>query len=93
MEVALWAIPLIAVGVLSSSEVIPSIVSSVVPSSWCSIPIDVHRNRGVIHPARGVRRVVLRRVLSLRTSIVPLGTLLLRSKCSEVSISSKYVLE
>ena len=54
LEVALRSISLIAVGVLSSAEVIASIVSSVVSSRWCPVPVYIHGNRGVIHPARGI---------------------------------------
>ena len=54
LEVVLRAIPLISVGVLSSAEVVASIVSSVVPSCWCPVPIYVHRDRSVVHPTRGV---------------------------------------
>ncbi len=54
MEVALWAIPLVSVGVLSSLEVIASVVSSVVSLGWCPIPIDIHGDRSVIHPSRSV---------------------------------------
>ncbi len=93
MKVVLRAIPLISVGVLLSSEVVAFVVPSVVPSGWRSVPIDIHRNGGVVHPARSIRRVVLRRVLSLGTDVVPLGTLLLRSKGSEVSVPSEYISE
>jgi len=55
LEVVLWAIPLVSVGVLSSSEVVASVVSSVVSSGRRPVPIDVHRDRGVVHPSRGVR--------------------------------------
>ncbi len=54
LEVTLWAIPLVAVGILPSSEVVPSIISSVVPSSRRPVPVYVHRDRGVVHPARSV---------------------------------------
>ncbi len=87
------AIPLVSVGVLSSPEVVASIIASVIPSGWCSVPIDIHRNGGVVHPSWGIGRVVLRCVLSLGTSIVPLGVWLLRSEGSEVSVSSEYVSE
>ena len=89
----MWAIPLVAVGVLSSSEVISSIVSSVVPSGWCPVPIYVHWDWGVVHPSGRVRRVVLWHVLSLRAIVIPLGVWLLGGKGSEVSISSEYVSE
>ena len=93
MEVVLRAIPLVPVGVLSSPEVVASVVSSVVSSSWCPVPVDIHRDRGIVHPARGVGRVVLRCVLSLGLSAIPLGVLLLRGKGSKVSIPSKYISE
>ena len=54
LEVVLWLVSLVAVRVLSSAEVIASIVPSVVSSRWCPIPIYVHGNGGIIHPARGV---------------------------------------
>ncbi len=54
LEVVLRAIPLISVGVLSSLEVVPSVVPSVVSSGWRSVPVDVHRNWGIIHPSRGI---------------------------------------
>ena len=55
LEVILRAVSLIAVGILSPAEVIASIISSVVPSRWCPVPVYVHGDRGVIHPSRGVR--------------------------------------
>ena len=55
LEVILWSVPLVAVGVLSSSEVITSIVPSIVSSGWGSVSIYVHGDRGVVHPSRGVR--------------------------------------
>ncbi len=93
LEVALWAVSLIAVGILSSTEVIASVVSSVVSSRWCPIPVYVHGDRGVVHPAWGIRRVILRGVLPLRAWIVPLRAWLLRGKSPEVSVSSEYVSE
>ena len=54
LEVALRAVPLVAVRVLSSTEVVTPVVSSVVSSCWCSVPIYVHRDWGVIHPTWGV---------------------------------------
>ncbi len=93
LEVALWAIPLVAVGVLSSSEVISSIVSPVVPSGWCPVPIYVHWDQGVVHPPGRVRQVILWHVLSLRATVIPLGAWLLGGKGSKVSISSEYVSE
>ena len=54
LEVTLRAVSLVAVGILSSTEVIASVVSSVVSSRWCPVPIYVHGNGGVIHPARGI---------------------------------------
>ena len=93
MKVALQAIPLIPIGVLSSPEVVAPVVSSVVPSGWCSVSINVHGDWGVIHPSRSVRRVILGHVLSLRASIIPLGTWLLQGESSEGSISSEYISE
>ena len=72
MKVVLWAVPLIPVGVLPSPEVVASVVSSVVSLGRCSVPIDVHRDGSVIHPARGVGRVILGCVLPLRAGVVPL---------------------
>ena len=89
----MWAIPLISVGVLSSPEVIASVVSSIVPSGWCPIPVDIHGNRGIVHPLRGVGRVVLGCILSLGMSVVPLGALLLWGKGSKVSVPSEYISE
>ncbi len=54
LEVILWTVPLVLVGVLSSAEVIASVVSSVIPLSRHPIPVYIHRNWGVIHPSRGV---------------------------------------
>ena len=54
LEVILWAVSLIAVGILSSTEVVASVVSSIVSSRWCPVPVYVHGDRGVIHPARGI---------------------------------------
>ncbi len=72
LEVALGSIPLVAIGVLTSSEVVSSVVSSVVPSGWCPVPIYVHRDRGVVHPSGCVRRIILWRALSLWAVVVPL---------------------
>ena len=55
LEIILRAVSLISVGVLPSVEVVPSIISSVVPSGWSPIPIYVHRDWGIVHPARGIR--------------------------------------
>ena len=55
LEVALRAVSLIAVRVLSSAEVVASVVPSVVSSSWCSVPIYVHWNWGIIHPTGSIR--------------------------------------
>jgi len=93
LEVILWSIPLVAVGVLSSSEVVSSVVPPVVPSGRCPIPVYVHWDRGVIHPTQSIGRIILWGVLSLRARIVPLGAWLLRGKASEVSVSSEYVSE
>ena len=68
----MWAIPLISIGVLLPSEVIASVVPSVVSSGWCPVSIDVHRDGRVVHPSRGIRRVVLGCVLPLRAGVVPL---------------------
>ena len=88
------AIPLIPIRVLSSPEVVASVVvASVVSSGWCSVPVNVHGDRGVIHPSRGIGRVILGCILSLRASVVPWGTLLLRGKSSEGSVSSKHIPE
>ena len=54
LEVVLWAISLVSVRVLPSTEVIPSIVSSIVPSGWRPVSVYVHRDRSVVHPLRGV---------------------------------------
>ncbi len=54
LEVALWTISLVAVGVLSSSEVIPPVVSSIISLGWGPVPIYVHWDRSVVHPARSV---------------------------------------
>src|SRR6266403_2321166 len=93
LEVALWVIPLVAVGVLLSSEVISSIISPVVPLGWCPVPIYVHWDWGVVHPPGRVRRVILWHVLSLRATVIPLGAWLLGSKGPEVSISSEHISE
>ncbi len=87
------AVSLIPVGVLPSTEVIASVVSSVIPLGRCPIPIDVHWNGGVVHPLRGIGRVILRCILSLGTGVVPLWALLLRGEGSKVSIPSKYISE
>ncbi len=55
LVVILGAVSLVSVRILSSSEVVASVVSSVVPASWSSVPVDVHGDRGVVHPARSVR--------------------------------------
>ncbi len=54
LEVILWSVLLVAVGVLSSPEVIASVVSPIVSSSWGSVSVYVHGDRGVVHPLRGV---------------------------------------
>ncbi len=51
LEVTLRTVPLIAVGVLSSAEVIASVISSVVPSGWCPVSVYIHGDWGVIHPS------------------------------------------
>ena len=55
LEATLRSVPLIAIGVLPSAEVVASIVSSVVSPSRRPVPIYIHGNWSVIHPARGVR--------------------------------------
>ncbi len=50
LEVTLRTVSLITVRVLSSTEVIASVVPSVVSLGWCSVPVYVHRDRSVIHP-------------------------------------------
>ena len=54
LEVTLRTVPLIAVGVLLSAEVIASVISSVISSCWRSIPIYVHGNWSVVHPSWGI---------------------------------------
>ncbi len=54
LEVVLWAVSLISIRVLPSTEVIPLVVSSVVSSGWCPVSIYVHWDWGVIHPAGSV---------------------------------------
>ena len=54
LEIVLRAVPLIAIGVLPSAEVVASVVSSVVPSRWCPVPIYIHRDGGVVHPSGGI---------------------------------------
>ncbi len=54
LEVTLRSVPLIAVGVLPSAEVIASVVSSVVSSRRRPISVYVHGNGGVVHPTRGI---------------------------------------
>ena len=91
LEIVLWAVSLISVGVLLSPEVVASIIPSVVPSSWCPVPVDVHWDRGIVHPLWCVGRVVLGRILPLGSGVVPLWMLLLGSECSKGSISSEYI--
>jgi len=74
-------------------EVIASIISMVVPLGRCPVSIDVHWDRGVVHPSWGIRGVILRYALSLRTGVIPLWLLLLRDESSEVFIPSKYISE
>jgi len=93
LEIVLRAVPLIAIGVLPSAEVVASVVSSVVPSRWCPVPIYIHGDRGVVHPTRGIRRVILWGVLSLRALVVPLRAWLLRGESPKVLVSSEYVSE
>ncbi len=55
LEIALRVISLVSVGVLSSAEVVPSVVSSVVSLGWGPVPIYIHGNQGVVHPTRSIR--------------------------------------
>ncbi len=55
LEVALGSISLVVIRVLSSTEVVSSVIPSVIPSGWCPVPVYVHRDRGVIHPSGRVR--------------------------------------
>ncbi len=101
LEVVLGSVALVLVRVPLSAKVIILVVSStmVVPLSavWCSIPVNVHGDQGVVHPSWGIWQIVLGRVspvgwlwviLSLQAWIVPLWPLLLRSKSTEVFIPS-----
>ena len=54
LEVILWSISLVAVGVLSSPEVVTSVVPSVVSSGQGSVSVYIHGDRGVVHPSRGI---------------------------------------
>src|SRR6266478_4083354 len=63
------------------------VVSSVIPSGWCPVPIYVHRDWGIVHPTGSVRRVILWCVLSLGAVVVPLRAWLLGSEGSKISIS------
>ena len=68
MEIVLGAISLVAVIVsLSSSEVVPTIVSLAMVVSSCRspIPIDIHRDQGIVHPSGGIGQIVLGCGLSL----------------------------
>jgi len=91
------AIPLVVVGVSLATEVVATVVSLtvVVPLATvrCPVSIDVHGDQGVIHPPWGIGQVVLGHILSLWVRVVPLWTLLLRGKGSEVSISSEHISE
>ena len=69
------------------------VISTIVSLIWCPISIDVHRDRGVIHPLWGIGQVVLGCALSLQVRVIPLWSLLLRSEGSKVSISSEDVSE
>ena len=55
LEVTLWTVSLVLVGVLLSPKVIASVIPSVVPSGWCPVPIYVHWDWGVVHPAGSIR--------------------------------------
>ncbi len=93
LEVILWAVSLVPVRVLLSSEVIPLVIPLVVSLGWGPVPVYIHGNWGIVHPTGSVRRIILRGVLSLGTRAVPLGTRLLRDEASEVPISSEYISE
>ena len=93
MEVVLQTVSLVSVRILPSAEVVSSIVSPVVSSGWCPVPIYVHWNWGVVHPTGGIGRIVLWCALSLRAVVVPLRTRLLGSEGSEVSVPSEYISE
>ncbi len=58
LVVVLGTVPLIVVVVPLPSEVAALVVSlaSIIPlsSSRCSVSIDIHGNRGVVHPAWGI---------------------------------------
>jgi len=54
LEVILLTVPLIAIGILSSAEVIAPIVSSIVPAGWRFVPVYIHGDRSVIHPSWSV---------------------------------------
>ncbi len=91
LEVVLGAVSLVSIRVSLSTEVIAPVVPSVVPSSWCPVPVNVHWDRGIIHPSGSIGRVILGCVLSLGVRVVPLWTWLLRGKCPKVFTSSEHV--
>jgi len=53
--VILGAVSLVSVRILLSPEVVASVVPSVVPTGWSSVPVDVHGDQGVVHPSRSIR--------------------------------------
>ncbi len=55
LKVVLRVVSQIPIGVLSSSEVVPAVVPSVIPLGWRSVPVYIHRDWGIIHPSRGIR--------------------------------------
>jgi len=59
LEVVLGVISLITVVVSLSSEVVTSIVPlALVVSlslSWCPVSVDIHRDRGIVHPSWGIQ--------------------------------------
>ena len=55
LEVILWSIPLVAVGVLSSSEVIASVIPPIISPGRGSVSVYIHGDRGVIHPSGSVQ--------------------------------------
>ncbi len=53
LKVVLRAIALVAVVVPLSSEVIATVVATVVSlsSGWCPVSVNVHGDRGIVHPS------------------------------------------
>ena len=94
MKIVLGVIALIMVGVPLSMEIIAMVVSltTVVSlSTVCSISVNVHGDRGIVHPSWGIGGVVLGHALPLWMRVIPMWSLLLRSKGFKVSVSSKHV--